>query len=141
MNNNPKFVKDENSHRGFTRLIVCGGKDFEDYSMLSEKLDDLLKRYEYVELVSGHAKGADTLAEIYANNNVIPIKVFPANWERYGKAAGPKRNREMLEYAMEAHPVVLAFWNGKSRGTGNMLKQAKTAGVECHIYRYGDDHE
>ncbi len=56
--------------------------------------------------------------------------------EKYGKAGGPIRNRAMLDYAREETPVVAAFWNGKSRGTGNMLKQAQTAGVQCHIYLY-----
>ncbi len=136
MKPNPKPDPEMEIRSGLTRLIVCGGKDFRDYEFLSEKLDDLISRYEYVELVSGHAKGADTLAEIYANNNMIPIKVFPASWELYGKAAGPIRNREMLTYAREAYPAVAAFWDGKSRGTGNMLKQAKAAGVECHVFPY-----
>ena len=136
---NPKYVEGEESREGVTRLIVCGGKDFQDRDFFREKLDALINRYEYVELVSGHAKGADTLAEIYAYNNRIPIKIFRAYWELYGKAAGPKRNREMLEYARETDCAVIAFWNGKSRGTGNMLKQAKAAGIECHICLYDDN--
>ena len=66
----------------------------------------------------------------------IPIQVFPAEWKKYGRAAGPIRNRAMLDYAKEETPVVAAFWDGQSRGTGNMLKQAKAAGVECHIFSY-----
>lgn len=117
-----------------TRIIVCGGVHFDDYEDFKSKMDPLVASYENVTLVSGHAKGADTLAEMYAAEKGIPIKVFPAEWTKYGKAAGPIRNRAMLDYAKEQTPVVAAFWNGESRGTGNMIKQAKKAGVECHIF-------
>ena len=119
-----------------TRMIVCGGKDFKDYGYFEKEMDSLIQNHNHIELVSGHAKGADTFAEIFAGKNAIPIKVFPPDWKKYGKAAGPIRNREMLTYASEARPVVVAFWNGKSRGIGNMLKQANEAGVECHIFMY-----
>ena len=121
-----------------TRMIVCGGVHFDDYETLKNKLDQLIANYENVTLVSGHAKGADTLAEKYAAENRIPIKVFPAEWTKYGKAAGPIRNRAMLEYAMEKTPVVVAFWNGESRGTGNILSQARKVGAECHVFLYED---
>lgn len=104
------------------RMIVCGGVDFDDYELLCSRLDSLIAAYGSVTLVSGHARGADTLAERYA-----------AEWSRYGKAAGPIRNRAMLDYASEKTPVVTAFWDGRSRGTGNMLKQARAA---CHIVSY-----
>lgn len=124
-----------------TRLIVCGGVDFCDYDYLKNQLDRLIAYYENIRLVSGHARGADTLAERYAAEKSVPIQVFPAEWKKYGKAAGPIRNRAMLEYAKEETPVVAAFWNGKSRGTGNMLKQAKAAGAECHIFYFEQERE
>lgn len=117
-----------------TRIIVCGSVHFNDYEDFINKMDPLVASYENVTLISGHAKGADTLAEKYASEKGIPIKVFPAEWTKYGKAAGPIRNRAMLDYAKEQNPVVVAFWNGESRGTGNMIKQAKKAGVECYIF-------
>lgn len=117
-----------------TRIIVCGGVRFNDYADFKSKMDPLVSSYENVTLVSGHAKGADTLAEKYAAEKGIAIKIFPAEWTKYGKAAGPIRNRVMLDYAKEQTPVIVAFWNGESRGTGNMIKQAQKAGVECHIY-------
>ena len=119
-----------------TRIIVCGGVDFNDYDYLKNQLDRLRAYYEDIKLVSGHARGADTLAERYAAERDIPIQVFPAEWKKYGKAAGPMRNRAMLEYANEETAVVAAFWDGQSRGTGNMIKQAKAAGAECHVYSY-----
>lgn len=118
------------------RMIVCGGVDFDDYELLCSRLDSLIAAYGSVTLVSGHARGADTLAERYAAERNIPIRVFPAEWSRYGKAAGPIRNLAMLDYASEKTPVVTAFWDGRSRGTGNMLKQARAAGAACHIVSY-----
>ena len=119
-----------------TRLIVCGGVDFNDYGFFKSQMDRLITYYESVRLVSGHARGADAFAERYAAETGIPIQVFPAEWKKYGKAAGPIRNRAMLDYAKEEAPVVAAFWDGQSRGTGNMLKQAKAAGAECHVFSY-----
>lgn len=119
-----------------TRIIVCGGADFNDFHFLRNKLDDLFVNYKNIKLISGHARGADTLAELYAAEKEIPIQVFPAEWGKYGKAAGPIRNKAMLEYAKEANPVVVAFWDGKSRGTGNMLKLAKDNGVEYYVFNY-----
>ena len=74
----------------------------------------------------------------------VPIMVIPADWKKHGRAAGPIRNRAMLDYAKKETPVVAAFWDGKSKGTGNMLKQAKAAGAECNIFFYedrGDSYE
>ncbi len=119
-----------------TRIIVCGGTDFSDYEFFRASLEKLFEDYEDIRIVSGHAKGADTFAEKYAADNQIPIRVFPAEWEKYGRAAGPIRNRTMLDYAKEETPVVVAFWDGRSPGTGNMLKEAMAADVECHIFNY-----
>ena len=117
-----------------TRVIVCGGCHYNDYEVFKNQLDQVLAEYENVTLVSGHAKGVDTMAERYASEKKIPIKVFSAEWTKYGKVAGPIRNTAMLKYALEQNAVVAAFWNCTSRGTGNMLKQAKRAGVECHVF-------
>ena len=54
---------------------------------------------------------------------------FPADWKVYGKQAGPVRNRQMLNYAKEEQGALLAFWDGKSRGTKNMIDIAKDAGI------------
>ena len=114
-------------------------RDFDDYEFFKRSIERLTAQYEYIRLISGHAKGADHFAEVYAAETGIPIQVFQADWKKYGRAAGPVRNREMLQYAMEQTPVIAAFWDGKSKGTGNMLKQAKAAGAECHIFRYNKE--
>ena len=127
-----------------TRLIVCGGRDFDDYEFFTSKMDRLMLYYENIRLISSHASGADRFAEQYAKEKNVPIMVIPADWKKHGRAAGPIRNRAMLDYAKKETPVVAAFWDGKSKGTGNMLKQAKAAGAECNIFFYedrGDSYE
>ncbi len=65
--------------------------------------------------------GADALGERWAKENDIPVKVFPANWDKHGKAAGPIRNKQMAAYG----EMLIAFWDGKSSGTGNMISLAE----------------
>lgn len=83
----------------------------------------ILDKYKEVitEVVSGCAKGADTFGESWATWNNIPIKKFPANWELYGKSAGIVRNSIMAQYA----DGLIAFIINNSKGTTNMIKQAK----------------
>lgn len=118
------------------RMIVCGGRDFADYSYFVSCMDRLLSYYKSIRLVSGHASGADHFAERYAAERRIEIEIFPAEWKKYGRAAGPIRNRAMLDYAKETVPEVAAFWDGKSKGTKDMLKHAKAAGAKIHIFYY-----
>lgn len=116
-----------------TRIIVCGNKDFKNRELCFEKLKELIPKYTNPEIVSGHARGTDTFGEEFARAEGIRCSIFKAEWSHYGKAAGPIRNREMLDYAMEENPVVIAFWNGRSRGTKNMIELAKKAGAEVII--------
>jgi hypothetical protein len=86
-------------------------------------------------IIEGEARGADTYARVYAERNNIPIEKYPADWKRYGLAAGPIRNRQML---MEGKPdLVMAFAKttlAESRGTKNMVKQARKAGVRVQVF-------
>jgi len=79
--------------------------------------------------VSGTARGADQLGERYAKERGYFIQRFPADWNAYGKAAGYIRNRKMAEYA----DALIAFWDGKSRGTLNMISLAKECGLQIRI--------
>ena len=118
------------------RVLVCGGKDYADEKTFNETLDNLIDKYNTI-LVSGHAKGADMLAEKYAEKNGIEIKVFPPEWSKYQKAAGPIRNRQMLDYiSEEENPLVIAFWDGQSRGTKNTIQTAEKMGIEKIIVSY-----
>lgn len=116
------------------RVVIAGSRDFGDYSLLEETLDQLLEdETESVELVSGHAKGADLLAERYAEENEVPIHVIKPDWKKYGRAAGPIRNRQILEYAREATPLVVAFWDGKSKGTKNTIDTSRLLKIPVKI--------
>jgi hypothetical protein len=102
------------------KTIIAGCRDFSDYRLLLKQVDYYrLHKNEITEVVSGCATGADELGERYANENQIPIKHFPADWNQYKKAAGPIRNREMAQYA----DVLIAVWDGKSKGTKNMIDE------------------
>lgn len=118
------------------RVIIAGSRTFTDWKMFQEKVKEILSNYTDIEIVSGHARGADTMGEWYAQNNNIPLKVFPAQWDTYGKRAGYLRNQQMLDYANEETPVLIAFWDGSSRGTKMMIDIAQRAEAEVHIVRY-----
>lgn len=85
-----------------------------------------------IEVVSGKAKGADTLGEMYAKHYNQKIKEFPANWGEYGKSAGYRRNTEMAKYA----DACIVFWDGKSKGTKHMIDIAKKQGLILKIVIY-----
>ena len=120
------------------RIIVAGGRDFTDYALLSETLDVILKRYTLreVQIVSGCCRGADALGERYAREHGIPVVRFPADWQAYGKAAGPIRNRKMAEYASEGEGILVAFWDGKSRGTASMIRLAEKYELQIKTITY-----
>lgn len=136
------------------RIIVAGGRDFDDYECVRDILDGFFRglrisaenfdRVEYippkVEIVSGGAKGADWEGECYALANDLPCVIFNADWNKHGKAAGPIRNRQMAEYASsggeDCRGVLFAFWDGESRGTKNMIETAEKYGLEVHVVRY-----
>ena len=100
------------------RIIVAGGRDFNDYELLCRKLDFFLSSTENPVIVCGEARGADSLGKRYALERGIPVISFPADWDRYGKSAGFRRNKEMAANA----DALVAFWDGKSRGTANMIE-------------------
>jgi hypothetical protein len=109
------------------KILVCGGRDFGNYHRARDVLYAYLDRVTCI--IEGGARGADALGRMFANDYNIPLKTFPANWERYGRSAGHIRNQQMLD---EGHPdLVIAFPGG--RGTANMIERAKKAGVETII--------
>ena len=105
------------------RVLVCGGRDFTSFSRVCIELDKLDPQPTL--LISGHARGADQLAEQWAKENRIPARLFPADWDKYGKRAGYLRNVKMLE---EGNPdLVVAFPGGK--GTNMMVSIAESADI------------
>ncbi len=107
------------------KVLVCGGRDFNDYKTIKETLDAYSN---ITEIIHGAARGADTLGGRYGRETGIPVTEFPADWEAYGKAAGVVRNRRMLD---ERPELVVAFPGG--RGTQNMIDQATKAGVPVKV--------
>jgi hypothetical protein len=116
------------------RVIVAGGRDFEDYQLLKRTACKLLTKYhpEEVTIISGCAMGADSLGEELARDMGYGVRAHPANWERYGKSAGYRRNAEMADVATH----LLAFWDGKSKGTKHMIDLATKKGLTIKIVRY-----
>ena len=135
------------------RIIIAGGRDFDDYEKLHNEvfnvLVDLNMKYKNkisdtmrFEIISGKAKGADLLGEKFAKEYKVKLTLFPADWDKYGKSAGYRRNAEMAKYAVEGKEqgvigVLIAFWDGKSKGTKSMIDLAKRYGLdEVYVVRY-----
>lgn len=118
------------------RIIIAGGRDFADESLFVEKVDKILGNETDIEIISGHASDADSMGEKYAKTRNLKVKIMPAEWSAYGRAAGPIRNKKMLEYVSEETPILIAFWNGKSKGTKGMIELAKRISIECFVIRY-----
>ena len=120
------------------RIIVAGSRDFNDYLLLQTKLTDYLLPLTdgEIEIISGTARGADTLGEQYESAHNLKCVKFPATWADYGKRAGYIRNGEMAKYASEEHGVLFAFWDGKSSGTKHMINFAYKYGLEVHVIKY-----
>ena len=118
------------------KVIVAGSRNFDNYDLLKENLLYYLQRYDLttVEIVSGTARGADSLGERFAMEYGCKIKRFPADWNKYGKKAGYIRNRQMAEYA----DACVCFWDGKSKGTKWMIELAKQKGLNLRIVLFDD---
>ncbi len=113
------------------KIIIAGGRNFNDFQTLVKFCDHILQDQTNIEIVSGTYKGADQLGEKYAAEKGFPITQFPADWKRYGKAAGYKRNEQMAAYA----DTLIAFWDGKSKGTKHMIDLAKSSHLEIYVYK------
>jgi hypothetical protein len=114
------------------KLIIAGTRTFDNYKLLKESILKNINISDIEEIVSGTAKGADSLGELFAFENDIPVKRFPANWEKYGKSAGYRRNVEMAEYG----DTLLAFWDGVSKGTLHMINIAKNKNLKVFVIKY-----
>lgn len=113
------------------KTIIAGSRGITDREMVSFHLslivpDDL----HITEVVSGTAAGVDTLGEQWAEDWDIPVKRFPAEWEKYGKRAGHIRNDEMARYA----EACVIFWDGESNGTRDMIQLAAKCGLKLFVF-------
>jgi len=113
------------------KLIIAGSREITEYELLSKIMVSYMIRKGCLikEVVSGTAKGIDTLGERWAQENSIPVKRFPADWNRFGRAAGFKRNEVMGDYADEAVVIIL----NHSRGSEHMAQCMKTLGKRVSV--------
>ena len=118
--------------KGYFRVIIAGSRNFVNYEMLRDTMDKLLANIEEdIVVVCGMARGADLLGKMYADEKGYIVDKFPADWVRYGKAAGYIRNEQMAKNA----DALVAFWDGSSRGTKHMIDLAKKYGLKIRIKR------
>lgn len=128
------------------RIIIAGGRKFNDYDKMVAAIDSWknekrFKEDDKVTVVCGCAEGADDLGRRYAQEHNWEVAEFPANWDLLGKAAGILRNKEMAKFASESESkdgMLFAFWNGKSKGTKNMIDTAIQHELPVFIFSYQD---
>ena len=112
------------------KVIIAGSRDFNNADLVAETMNEL--NIIISEVVCGDAKGADTLGATWASANDIAIKHYPADWDTYGRSAGIIRNKQMAEYA----DFLIAFWDGKSHGTKNMIDTMQQMGKHGKVILY-----
>lgn len=127
------FNMDKDTNFIHMKLIIAGGRDFSDFNLLTKEADAFISGRECL-IISGGAKGADDLGERYAKLRGHQLKRVLAEWDKYGKSAGHKRNRVMGEQASH----LLAFWDGTSKGTGGMIGIAKTLSLVTRVVGYSN---
>lgn len=109
-----------------TKYGIVGTRTFNDYNMLYQSISHI---QDMTCIVSGGAKGTDTLAERYAMEKNIATVIIRPDWNRYGKSAGPIRNRTIVEQS----DVVIAFWDYNSKGTKSTIDICRELGKQCYI--------
>lgn len=128
------------------RIIVCGSRSFSNYSFLREKVIEEINRWlngdtskiSEIEIITGGAVGADYMAETVAKEYGLKLSVFPAQWDEFGKRAGYVRNSAMIDYAIDDDKrecLIVAFWDGKSTGTFDMIQQADLLEVPIKVIK------
>lgn len=113
-------------------VLIAGCRDYNNYTeakcYINRCIAEIRKRYK-ITVISGGARGTDNLGELYAIENGFDVKKYLPDWERYGKSAGPLRNKIMVDKA----DFIICFWNGKSRGTASTVKYAIKTGKPLRI--------
>ena len=112
------------------KLIVAGSRTFTDYQLLCQTLGP--QRHRITEVLHGGTRGADQLGFRWAVKHHIRSRCFAAEWERFGKAAGPRRNQQLAQ----AGDVLLAFWDGRSPGTRHIISCMQQLGKPVVVVRF-----
>lgn len=120
------------------KLIIAGSRNITDEVILFKALKKFnIKSNNVSEVVCGMAKGADALGFNYGSYLSITIKEFKPDWNKFGKSAGHRRNRDMGDYG----DVLLALWDGESRGTKGMIEYMKSLGKPTYVYNIKEENE
>ena len=128
------------------RIIIAGSRDFNDYELLKKSAIEIITKKtmlpDLTRIVSGGARGADTLGERFAKEFGLEVKKFSADWDGLGKRAGYVRNAEMAKFTVEDDndSMLIAFWDGQSRGTKHMIDLAYKYGLEVHVVNYKENN-
>lgn len=109
------------------KVIVAGSRKITNWTLVIEAMEE--SKFDIKEIVSGTATGVDRMGEAIARATDTKLTRFPADWDRYGKAAGPIRNRAMAEYADAA----VVVWDGESPGSENMIEEMKRLGKPVYV--------
>lgn len=124
------------------RCIIAGSRTITNYAALERimKMVESMGWPPITEIVSGGAKGVDSLGERWAVEHNLPIKRFEARWIEYGRGAGPIRNKQMAEYAnAESRGACVALWDGKSSGTKHMNSIAMALGMFTCLWEVAEE--
>lgn len=116
------------------RVIIAGGRGFDNYLEVVAAAQEWEYQIGKIEVVCGEARGADSLGKRWALKEGRTVHSFPADWDKHGKSAGYIRNTEMADFA----DGLIAFWDGKSKGTKNMIDIALQKGLLVKVVRYGN---
>lgn len=114
------------------KICIAGSRNFTDYTVMKLKLDHLLQHKDEITVISGTARGADQLGERYAQEKGYDLIRIPADWHKFGKSAGYKRNYQMAEMA----DAVAIFWDGQSKGSKHMFNICNEIPTTCRLYQY-----
>ena len=117
------------------RTIIAGSRTINDPFELDAAIE--ASGFEITEIVSGGAQGVDSMGLNHARANNIPVKIFVPDWKTYGKAAGPIRNTEMADNA----DALILVWDGKSRGSADMLNKAQDKGLKVYVHIIKQENE
>ena len=116
------------------RIVIGGYRNFNNYEIFKNFVDLCVGQETGITILSGHCKGTDLMAERYAKEKGFALEIYPADWKKYGKAAGPIRNRQMVENA----DTVIAFVSKTASGTKNLIENAKRLNKELFIKDIGE---
>ena len=114
------------------KVIIAGGRDFNDYEYLKNTLRYSFPSPSQIEVVSGMARGADMLGARLARDYKLRLHKFPADWDKFGKSAGFIRNEQMAKFA----DACFIFWDGKSPGSKSMIDLARKHNLKLMISMY-----